>query len=190
MTGFVRDGFGWHPTEARPQAPPALLHQHQNLRTRRPATGVSRALRARETPESVPRGVFGARRALGSGVSKKCPESVPGVSKRCPGHSGDTLGTLFGHSGFWGPTGPKNTPRDTLGTLRARRARETPVAGRQVRKSKHESAGEVPGTDLRCPNFDDQYDWTTGAPDNGKEWRKCGIVPRAHPLRPVFSLQI
>ena len=68
-------------------------------------------------------GVSGALRAPGSGVSKKCPESVPGVSKRCSGHSGDTLGTLFGHSGARGP-------RDTPGTLRARRARKTPVAGR------------------------------------------------------------
>ena len=49
---------------------------------RRRATGVSR-------------GVSGALRAPGSGVSKKCPKSVPGVSKRCPGHFGDTLGTLF-----------------------------------------------------------------------------------------------
>ena len=31
-------------------------------------------------PGSVFRGVCGALRALGSGVSKKCPESVPGVS--------------------------------------------------------------------------------------------------------------
>ena len=77
------------------------------LRTPRPATGVSRALRARSVPGvspktrgvqgSVRRGVSGALRAPGSGVSKKCPESVPGVSKRCPGHSGETLGTLFGH---------------------------------------------------------------------------------------------
>ena len=64
-----------------------------------------------------------------SRVSKKCPESVPRVSKRCPGHFGDTLGTLFGHSGARGPKGTGDTPRDTPGTLRARRARETPVAG-------------------------------------------------------------
>ena len=31
-------------------------------------------------PESALRGVSGALRAPGSGVSKKCPESVPGVS--------------------------------------------------------------------------------------------------------------
>ena len=64
-----------------------------------------------ECPTGCSRGPSGP----GSGVSKKCPESVPGVSKRCPGHSRDTLG-------------------DTPGTLRARRARETPVtAGRQDR---------------------------------------------------------
>ena len=59
-------------------------------------------------------------------VSRECPWSV----KRCPGHSGDTLGALFRHSGARGPKGPRDTPRDTPGTLRARRARETPVAGR------------------------------------------------------------
>ena len=89
-----------------------------------------RSLSGPKCPESVFRGVSGALRAPGSGVSKKCPESVPGVSKRCPGHSVDTLGTLFGHSGARGPKGPRDTPKDTLGTLRARRARETPVAGR------------------------------------------------------------
>ena len=31
-----------------------------------------------------------------------------------------------------------------------------------------------------------QYDWTTGAPDNGIEWRKYRVVPRSHPLRPLF----
>ena len=97
------------------------------LRTPRPATGVSRALRARSVPGvsprvspktggvrgSVRRGVFGALWAPGSGVSKKCPESVRGVSKRCLGRSGDTLGTLFGHSGAWGPKGPGDAPSDT-----------------------------------------------------------------------------
>ena len=47
------------------------------------------------------------------GCFQFCPESVPGVSKRCPGHSGDTLGTLFGHSGARGPKGPGDTPSDT-----------------------------------------------------------------------------
>ena len=56
--------------------------------------------------------------------------SVPGVFGTPFWHSGDTLGTLFGHSGAQGPKGPRNTLRDTPGTLRARRARETTVAGR------------------------------------------------------------
>ena len=53
------------------------------------------------------------------------------MSRECPSgcHSGNTLGTLFGHSGARGPKGPRDTPRDTPGTLRARRVRETPVAG-------------------------------------------------------------
>ena len=72
----------------------------------------------------------------GSLQAPECPKSVsqecPGVLERCPGHSGDTLRTLFGHSGPRGPKGLKfrDTPRDTPGTLRAGRARETPVAGR------------------------------------------------------------
>ena len=28
-----------------------------------------------------------------------------------------------------------------------------------------------------------QYDWTTGAPDNGNEWRKFRAVPCLYPLR-------
>ena len=28
-----------------------------------------------------------------------------------------------------------------------------------------------------------QYDWTTGVPDNGNEWRKFRAIPRLHPLR-------
>ena len=81
-----------------------------------------------------------SQRAPGSGVSKKCPESVPGVSKRCPGHPRDTFWALQSP----GPKGPRRHPLghssdtpvfgdtlgDTLGTLWARRARETPVAGR------------------------------------------------------------
>ena len=30
-----------------------------------------------------------------------------------------------------------------------------------------------------------QYDWTTGVPDHGNEWRKFRAVPRLHPFRPV-----
>ena len=54
------------------------------------------------------------RYPLGSGVSKKCPESVSGVSRRCPRHFGDTLGTLVGHSGARGSKGrthPVGHPR-------------------------------------------------------------------------------
>ena len=48
---------------------------------------------------------------------------------------------------FWGPSGPENTPRDTPGTLRARRARETPVAGRGG--CKHMGPEEVSETPRR-----------------------------------------
>ena len=79
-----------------------------------------------KSPESVPRGVSGALWAPGSGV----PKSVPRMSPECQKGVRHTLGTLLGHSGARGPKGPRDTLRDTPRTLRARRARETPVAGR------------------------------------------------------------
>ena len=72
---------------------------------------------SRECPSGCLRGPLGPGLRSVQKVFRECP---PGVSKRCP----DTPG----------PKGPKNTPRDTPGTLRARRARETPVAGRGDRK--------------------------------------------------------
>ena len=33
-----------------------------------------------------------------------------------------------------------------------------------------------------------QYDWMTGVPDNGKEWRKFRVIPRLHPLRLLLVL--
>ena len=55
---------------------------------------------------SAPRGISGALRALGAGVSRECPRSV----KRCPGHSRDTRGTCWRLQS-------------------SSRARETPVTG-------------------------------------------------------------
>ena len=92
-----------------------------------------------ECPTRCPRkwGVSGALRAPGSGVSRRCPESVPGVS----GHLFDTLRTRFWHPEFGAQRAPE-TPRGTLprtppfsgtpcrtlsGTLRARK---TLLAGR------------------------------------------------------------
>ena len=95
---------------------------------------------------SVPQGVPGTLRVPGSGVSKKCPESVPRVSRTPFAYSGDNLGTLRSP----GLEGAPETPRGTLpwtppfsgtlsgtlpGTLRARRAQETLVGGRALRKS-------------------------------------------------------
>ena len=106
------------------------------LRSRRPATGVS----PRVSPEN--------------GVClRECSTGCPGpglrVSKRCL----DTPGTLSGHLDTLGPGARRvsGTPRRTLprkppifgdtlgenpGTLRARRARETPVAGRRDRNTR------------------------------------------------------
>ena len=100
------------------------------LRSRRPATGVSRALRARSVPEVSPR------------VSPK----MGGVRGSVRRGSRDTFWTLWSP----GPEGPRGHPVghslghppfsgtlswDTPGTLRARRARETPVAGRRDRNT-------------------------------------------------------
>ena len=36
--------------------------------------------------------------------------------------------------------------------------------------------------------FGDRYRWTFTGPHDGNEWRKCRVIPRAHPLRPcVFA---
>ena len=34
----------------------------------------------------------------------------------------------------------------------------------------------------------DRYDWTTGVPDIGNDWRKVRVIPRPHPLSPSFVL--
>ena len=73
------------------------------LRSRWPATGVSRAL---SVPGSVPESQCGgALWARSSRVSKKCSESVLEVPKKSPGHSGDSLETRFGHSRVQTPQG-------------------------------------------------------------------------------------
>ena len=37
----------------------------------------------------------------------------------------------------------------------------------------------------------DRYDWTTGVPDNGNDWRKFRAVPRSYPLAfPCFVLRL
>ena len=80
----------------------------------------------------------------------KCPKSVPRVSPDCQKSPPHTPGTLSGHFVDTSERGARDTPPrtlsrtppvfgDTLGdtpeTLRARRARETLVAGRGVRNA-------------------------------------------------------
>ena len=38
----------------------------------------------------------------------------------------------------------------------------------------------------KSPKIDAQFDWTIGVLNNANEWRKFYIVPRSHPLRPLF----
>ena len=121
-----------------------------DLRTPQPATGVSCDLRARSVPKSVrkkggcPREC--PRRCLRGPSGPRAPECSKGVPRGSPecqkgvwGRSRDTFWTLRSP----GPEGPRRHPvghprfSGTLsgtppGTLRARRARETPVAGRGV----------------------------------------------------------
>ena len=77
----------------------------------RSLSGPSRPKCPWSVPESVPgvrgsvqRGVSGALWAPGSGVFKKCPESVPGVFKKCR----DTFWTLWSP----GPKGPRRSPAE------------------------------------------------------------------------------
>ena len=99
----------------------------------------------RSVPESVPEN-GGVSEGVSDGVSKKCPPSVPECQKGVP----DTPGTLSGHFLDTPEPGARRAPEtpcrtlprtppvfgDTLGTLRAQRARETPVAGRRDRNPK------------------------------------------------------
>ena len=39
---------------------------------------------------------------------------------------------------------------------------------------------------LKRFSFGDRYDWTTGAPHDGNEWKKYRVVPRAHPSRTLL----
>ena len=100
-----------------------FLAHRRGLRSARPPTGVSRALRAQSVPRSVPesvpenRGVQGSvpRGVLGpSGLrapecpkmSRECPQSVQNVSWTRWGHSRDTFWTLRSP----GPEGPQGHP--------------------------------------------------------------------------------
>ena len=131
------------------------------LRTPRPATGVSRALRARSVPGVSPRvprcptSPFAPR----SGVSKRCPESVPTFLTL---HAG----TLSGHFlDTTKPGAPSDTPSDTRrfrghsrGHSGDNSAQETPVADRGVRKTKSErkSCSHCNFQEFRCLSKENQ----------------------------------
>ena len=131
-----------NPSKGNPRTSKTKVDVSKDLRSRRPATGVSRGLRARSVPGVSPRvspkmgGVRGSvRRGVPGPWAPECPKSVPRVSPECPGHLFDTPGTLSGHfldtPELRAPGHPVGHPpfSGTLsGTLRARRARETPVA--------------------------------------------------------------
>ena len=144
------------------------IGQNFNLMTQqipaccRSLSGPSGPKRTRECPRK-----WGVSEGVSDGMSP-CPKSVPrvppGVSKRCldtPGTlSGHPVGHCLGHPPFRGHS------RDTPGTLRARRARETPVAGRRDRKNRskvmnfstsHRSGRNYPQNLLRLILGDNGY---------------------------------
>ena len=43
--------------------------------------------------------------------------------------------------------------------------------------------GRVVPNSSRETFFGDRYDWTTGVPDSGNDWRKFRALPRSYPLR-------
>ena len=43
-----------------------------------------------------------------------------------------------------------------------------------------------PQTIQRKTKVRGRYDWTTGAPHDGNEWKKYRVVPRAHPSRTLL----
>ena len=85
----------------------------QGLQPPRPATGVSRALRARSVP-GVSLGV-----SLGPFAPRvpQCPKSVPRVSPECQKGVPDTLGTLSGHFLDTPEPGARRAPETPRGTL-------------------------------------------------------------------------
>ena len=115
---------------------PSLANSTSSYRSLLGPSEVSQAV----SPNS---GVF---EGVSYGSFQECPKSVPGVSKRCPRHSGHCLDTPE-PSARRAPETPRHggtLPRTPLfsgtlsgtlpGTLWARRARESPAAGRGVRK--------------------------------------------------------
>ena len=51
-----------------------------------------------------------------------------------------------------------------------------------------EVSWETPKTSQKTATFfEDWFDWTTGAPHDGYEWKKYGVVPCAHPSRTLLS---
>ena len=53
---------------------------------------------------------------------------------------------------------------------------------KKSRKIHQRASAGARGKNRFSPFLHAQYDWTTGAPDNGNEWRKFRVVPRSHPL--------
>ena len=99
----------------------------------RPATGVLQARSVPRLSRECPR-----KRGVSEGVSGKMSlgpllQSVQEVSRECPGHLFDTRGEKSRRTLPRTPPVFGDTLWDTPGTLRAR---ETPVAGRGVRKNR------------------------------------------------------
>ena len=116
-TGVSRQGW-YRVTELSAITMFSALHPAHETKTMRLLANELRTPGLLQESLSVP----GVSLRVSLGPFGPCtPESVKKGVPDTPG----TLGTLFGQSGVWSPQAPKETP----GTLRARRAPETPVAG-------------------------------------------------------------
>ena len=84
-----------------------------------------------------------------------------------------------------GPSQNPADPRRSLGLQGLERPPQRPLRTPLRGKFPRRASGRAPQM-VTLPNFrifHAQYDWTTGVPDNGNEWRKFRAVPRSHPLR-------
>ena len=106
------------------------------LRTPRPATGVSRALRARGVPGSVPESVP-EKGGCPTECPTGCPKSVPRVSPECLGHLFVTPGRLSGHFLDTPEPGARRAPETPRRTLR----RTPPVFGDTLGDTPRDTSG-------------------------------------------------
>ena len=120
-----------------------------------------------------PRGVLGPfGPKVGNGVENEFPQpSGPGAQKVKGGAEKESQKSWTLFLTFWapGPEGPGNSFSTLFPTF--------------CPKGPRTSLGGLKG---RSTFVGDRYDWTTGAPHDGNEWKKYRVVPHVHPRVPFF----